>query len=57
MYNCQAVSAIVLSTSSRMDHFYQNVDFFSSSPRLFASAECLKSVKNSRNEGFEEVEN
>ena len=30
---------------------------FSSSFRLFASAECLKSVKNSRNEGFEEVEN
>ena len=30
---------------------------FSSSPRLFASAECLKSVKNLRNEGFEEVEN
>ena len=30
---------------------------FSSSSRLFASGECLKSVKNSRNEGFQEVEN
>ena len=30
---------------------------FSLSSRLFASAECLKSVKNARNEGFQEVEN
>ena len=48
------------STSSRMaenpTHFYKNVDF-SSSSRLFTSAECLKSVKSIKNEEFQAVEN